>query len=44
MYKFSLNVFTEFTDNKYDILKRLFEPATSYVRDYDATTAPARHR
>ena len=46
-FEFSLNVFTEFAefgDNKYHILKRLFEPATSCVRDHDATTAPVRHR
>ena len=40
--EFFLNVFTEFSDEKYLSLKRL-EPATSCVRDQDATTAPARH-
>ena len=44
IFEFSLNVFTEFNDKKYYIYKRLFEPATSCVRDQDATTAPARHR
>ena len=45
--KFSLNVFTEFNefgDKKYYILKILFQPATSCVRDQDATTAPVRCR
>ena len=44
--EFSLNVFTEFaefSDKNYYVLKRLFEPATSCVRDKDASTAPARH-
>ena len=47
-FEFSLNVFNEFDefgDKKYYyVLKRLFEPATSCVRDQDATTSPARHR
>ena len=46
LIEFSLNVFTasaEFSNKKYYILKRLFKPATSYVRDQDATTAPAKH-
>ena len=42
--EFFLNVCTEFTEkiDIYCILKRLFEPATSCVRDQDATAAPAR--
>ena len=43
LIQFSLNVFTEFSDKNYNILKRLFEPATFCGRDWDATTAPARH-
>ena len=43
-FEFSLNVFTEFSDKKYYILKRLFEPETSWFSDQDATTVPARHR
>ena len=42
LMEFLLNVFTEFTDKKYLLLKGL-EPATSCIRDQDATTAPARH-
>ena len=30
--------------NAFLYLKRLFEPATSCLRDRDATTTPARHR
>ena len=44
--EFSLNVFTEFAEfshKNYYILKRLFEPATSCVRDQDATTVQTRH-
>ena len=42
--EFFLNVCTEFTEkiDIYCILKRLFEPATSCVRDQDATAASAR--
>ena len=42
--EFFLNVCTEFTEkiDIYCILKRLFEPASSCVRDQDATAAPAR--
>ena len=47
-FEFSQNVFTEFAefgDKKYYyVLKRLFEPATSCVRDHDATTSSGRHR
>ena len=42
--EFSLNVFAEFSDKNYYMLKRLFEPAISCVRDQDAATVPARHR
>ena len=41
---FFLNVFTElseFTENKFLYIKGI-EPATSSVRDQDATTVPAR--
>ena len=44
--EFFLNLFiefSEFSDKKYLSLKGL-EPATSYVRDQNATTLPARHR
>ena len=34
----------EFANKKYYILKTLFEPASSFVRGQDATTAPSRHR
>ena len=46
LLEFCLNVFTEFdefNDKIYYILKRLFEPATSCVRDQDVTTVPVRH-
>ena len=39
----SLNVFTEFSDKKYYILK-LFKFTTSCVRDQEATTIQVRHR
>ena len=45
--EFSLNVFieiVEFSDKNNQILKSLFEPATTCVKDQDATTAPARYR
>lgn len=38
IFEFSLNV------SKKIILKRLFEPVTSCMRDQDATTALSRHR
>ena len=37
-------MFAKFSDKKYYVLKRLFEPATSCVGDQDATTEPATHR
>ena len=40
----ALTEFTKFTDKNILFEKRLFEPATSCVRNQDATTAPARHR
>ena len=46
IFEFSINVFTkffEFNAKKYYVSKRLFELATSFVRDQDATTAQARH-
>ena len=39
--EFSLNVFTEFSKYSKYLLSQGFEPATSYVRDQDATIAPA---
>ena len=48
-FEFSLNVFTEFTEFidknicHYSKRTRTCHPATSCVRDQDATTAPARH-
>ena len=45
-FEFSLNVFTEFSDKKIcHHSKRTWtcHPATSCVRDQDATTVPARH-
>ena len=44
--EFFLNVFTEFSkfgDKKFAIKVKGLEPATSCVRDQDATTVPARH-
>ena len=39
-----LNVFTEFSEvNDKNICHQEFEPATTCVRDQDATTVPARH-
>ena len=40
--EFSLNVFTEFAEFSDNTVKGL-EPATSCVRDQDATTVPVRH-
>ena len=43
--KFSLNVFTEFTEFFTEIfVTKSFEPATSCGQNQDATTAPARRR
>ena len=39
LVEFSLNVFTEFAEKR----TQTCHPATSCVRDQDATTAPARH-
>ena len=39
--EFTLKVFIQFAEFR-DKKMRLFEPATSCVRDKDATTAPAR--
>ena len=41
----SIKVFTEFAEfnDKIYFFKRLFEPATSCIRDLDATTTPAGH-
>ena len=39
--EFTLKVFAQFAEFR-DKKMRLFEPATSCVRDEDATTAPAR--
>ena len=46
IFEFSLNVFTEFDDKNichYSKRVRPCHPATSYVRDEDATTVPGRH-
>ena len=46
IYEFSLNVFAEFSDKNichYSKRVQTCHPATSCVRDHDATTAPARH-
>ena len=40
--EYSLNVFTEFSDKKFVISVKGFDPAASCVRDWDGTTAPAR--
>ena len=40
-FEFSLNVFAEFSDKNIVITVKGLEPATSCVRDQDATTAPA---
>ena len=42
-FEFSLNVFTEFSDKIFVITGKGLRPATSCVRDQDATTVPARH-
>ena len=44
--EFFLNIFTEFNNSVtkvFVIRVKGFEPATSYVRDIDATTVPAGH-
>ena len=46
IFEFSLNGFTEFDDKNichYSKRVRTCHPATSYVRDEDATTVPGRH-
>ena len=43
--EFSPNIFTEFSefsDEKYYIVNKLFKPAISRVRHQDVTTVPAR--
>ena len=43
-FDFSLNVFIEFAEFKvFIITAKGFKPATSCIRDQDATTVPARH-
>ena len=41
--EFFLNVFTEFSDKNIVIIVKGLKPATSCLRDQDATTVPARH-
>ena len=41
--EFFLNVFAKFSDKKFAITVQGLELPTSFVRDQDATTAPARY-
>ena len=43
LFEFSLNVLIEFSD-KTITFKKIIRSVVTNVRDWDATTAPARHR